>query len=283
MDLLKRARRVGVPIVTYATSDPAASIHAISVALSDCVLIAWDIAGGLTAPPTQHAIEALEIIGMVADKMGADDPSECRNLPQVIAMMEQMPTATALVIHNAHWVQELPGLVEYHYPLLGDAGSVQKLEHEARTLGVIAAGRPTPWGTALFEGTTPSGLGEFLPAPAPGVFAHEDFTLLAPGPLMPKHRQILDRLTTKELGGLVPRYRVTPQAILDALQVGEPAETMSSLLQETSQNPLPEGILHLLEDTIRQSQNIRLRAVGKGQSSRSKLRRLPKSSLPTPR
>jgi len=164
---------------------------------------------------------------------------------------------------NAHWVQELPGLVEYHYPLLGDAGSVQKLEHEARTLGVIAAGRPTPWGTALFEGTTPSGLEEFLPAPAPGVFAHEDFTLLAPGPLMPKHRQILDRLTTKELGGLVPRYRVTPQAILDALQVGEPAETMSTLLQETSQNPLPEGILHLLEDTIRQSQNIRLRAVGK--------------------
>jgi hypothetical protein len=164
---------------------------------------------------------------------------------------------------NAHWVQGLPGLVEYHYPLLGDAGSVQKLEPEARTLGVIAAGRPTPWGTAVFKGTTPSGLEEFLPAPAPGVFAHEDFTLLAPGPLMPEHRQILDRLTTKELGGLVPRYRVTPQAILDALQVGEPAETMSSLLQETSQNPLPEGILHLLEDTIRQSQNIRLRAVGK--------------------
>jgi hypothetical protein len=171
-------------------------------------------------------------------------------------LVGQLPTV--------HWAQELPGLVDYHYPLLGAAESPDSWEHEARILGVIAAGRPTPWGTALFTGTHDAeGLVEFLPTPVSGVFAHEDFTLLAPGPLLPEHRQILDRLTTKELGGLVPRYRVTPQAVLEALQAGQPAETMSSLLQQTSQNPLPEGIVHLVEDTIRQSLNIRLRAVGK--------------------
>lgn len=112
MDTLKRARRVGVPIVTYATSDPAASIHAIANVLNDCVMIAWDIAGGLTAPPTQHSVEATDVIKNIAAVMGADEPSECRNLPAVIGAMEQMPTATVLVVHNAQWALREPHVVQ---------------------------------------------------------------------------------------------------------------------------------------------------------------------------
>ena len=172
--------------------------------------------------------------------------------------------ALALTFPQANWVGDLPALVSYHYPLLGPLGDMTRWVEHAELLGLISKGTPTAWGHALMHAKDTSFLREHLPPSVPGVYAHEDFTLLAPGPLSQEHRSILDRLTHKELGGLVPRYRVTTAALLEALQAGEDPAGIARLLQQTSQNPLPEGMLQLIEDTIRQSENIRLRAAGKG-------------------
>jgi len=165
---------------------------------------------------------------------------------------------------HAHWGAELPDLITYHYPLLEERGEITAWYAQAMALGVILEGTPTLWGQALWEGKPLTELSKYLPTPVAGVYANEDFTLLAPGPLAPEHRRILDRLSTKELGGLVPRYRVTSAALLDALQAGEDPQGIAAALQKTSQNPLPQGMVQLIEDTIRHSENIRLHAAGKG-------------------
>jgi hypothetical protein len=130
-------------------------------------------------------------------------------------------------------------------------------------LGIVASGCPTPWGQALFTGATPD-LGRYLPSAVPGVYATEDFTLLAPGPLTLAHRLILDRIAHRELGGLVPRYRLTSRSVLRALHGGIVAEEIVPLLQSASQTPLPSGMVHLITDTCRLAGDIELSSTRNG-------------------
>ena len=182
----------------------------------------------------------------------------------------------------ANWSGELEALVEHHYPLLQGLGDLTEWRAQASALGVILEGTPTPWGLALWDGAASVELAQYLPSPVAGVYANEDFTLLAPGPLTPQHRRTLDRLTTKELGGLVPRYRLTSSALLEALQAGEEPEGIAAALQETSQNPLPAGMVQLIQDTIRHSENIRLHAAGKGTIVRVKTPQLAQELVADP-
>ncbi len=69
-----------------------------------------------------------------------------------------------------------------------------------------------------------------------GRFAHDDYTLLATGPLEPGQRSQLSRIATRELGGLVPRYRLTASSVLSALQDGLNPEEIPGLLSEVCLN-----------------------------------------------
>jgi hypothetical protein len=159
---------------------------------------------------------------------------------------------------EANWDTDLPGLVSYSYPLLDATDVLNQARHHSATLGVTARGWPTPWGSSLWSAGSPMSLGASLPAPVAGVYATEDFTLLAPGPLALEHRLILDRIAHRELGGLIPRYRLTTRSVLRALHQGiNPADVLD-LLQRTSQTPLPDGMVHLIEDTCRLAGNIEL-------------------------
>jgi len=164
---------------------------------------------------------------------------------------------------EAHWDKDLPALTSYVYPRLQAEELLGLARARASMLGIIASGCPTPWGQALFTGATPD-LGRYLPSAVPGVYATEDFTLLAPGPLTLEHRLILDRIAHRELGGLVPRYRLTSRSVLRALHGGIPAEEIVPLLQSASQTPLPSGMVHLITDTCRLAGDIELSSTRNG-------------------
>lgn len=165
---------------------------------------------------------------------------------------------------DAHWDHDIHGLINFFYPRLQADEVLSQAKARASILGVIAAGCPTPWGKALFVPGAEPGLGRYLPSSVPGVYATEDFTLLAPGPLSLEHRLILDRIAHRELGGLVPRYRLTSRSVLRALHGGIAADEIVPLLQSASQTPLPSGMVHLINDTCRLAGDIELSSTRNG-------------------
>ena len=175
------------------------------------------------------------------------------------------PDVTSLVIDNptATWTTGLPTLLDYHYPL-GDHSGLPEILAQAEVLGLHVHGVTTPFGVAIATSTSESHLSALFPEHVPGVYATEDFTMLAPGPLQQDHRAVLGRLADKELGGLVPRFRITSASLIRALHRGEKAEGIVEALRGVCQNPLPEGIVHLVEDTIRQTKAITITSLPTG-------------------
>jgi len=164
----------------------------------------------------------------------------------------------------ADWSRELPALVTHSYPLLDATETLERIIAHAHLLGVVAQGYPTPWGESLWSGNGERGLKAYLPTPVPGVYATEDFTLLAPGPLSIEHRLILDTIAHRELGGLIPRYRLTARSVLRALHNGVEPERILPMLASASQTPLPDGMVHLIEDTCRLAGDIELHRTRNG-------------------
>lgn len=165
---------------------------------------------------------------------------------------------------GAHWASDLPALVEHSYPLLDARDTLERVTAQAQSLGVIANGCPTPWGESLWSPRDALGLDPHLPVPVPGVYATEDFTLLAPGPLSLEHRLILDTIAHRELGGLIPRYRLTARSVLRALHNGVDPKKIGAMVASTSQTPLPDGMVHLIEDTCRLAGDIELHRTRNG-------------------
>ena len=162
------------------------------------------------------------------------------------------------------WSDDLEPLVGYHYPLLKQPELVASVIEQATLLGVVCQNMVTPWGRHLVEPRDFIGLGEHFVEPVEGVYASEDFTLVASGPLRLDHRLILDSLAHRELGGLVPRYRVTSRSLVRALQAGVTPDEIVPTLQGCALTALPSGMVHLIEDTCRKAGEISLQASRNG-------------------
>lgn len=165
---------------------------------------------------------------------------------------------------KSNWVTDLPALVASSYPLLDADEALAGATTQATFLGVLAGGCPTPWGASLWTDTDSLGLDDCLPDAVPGVYATEDFSLLAPGPLSLEHRLILDTVAHRELGGLIPRYRLTARSVLRALHNGVDPVTIVPMVTTVSQTPLPDGMVHLIEDTCRLAGDIELHRTRNG-------------------
>ena len=162
------------------------------------------------------------------------------------------------------WTADLPILVRHHYPLVNQAEVLSAVVEQATLLGVLCQDVATPWGRHVIESRDSIGLAEHFVEPVEGVYASEDFTLVASGPLRLDHRVFLDSLAHRELGGLVPRYRVTSRSILRALQAGVAPNDIVPTLQECALTSLPNGIVSLIEDTCRKAGEISLQASRNG-------------------
>ena len=167
-------------------------------------------------------------------------------------------TGTLQDVPGVSWPDGLDAYAGYAYPM-ADREALTALTTQAQALGFLAPEVATPWALALAQGQdATASLAAALPPSVSGVYAHEDLTLLAPGPLGKDHRVTLSRLALRELGGLVPRFRLTAASVLQALNRGYPPETVLDDLRHASANPLPQAMVALVEDTLRRASDITL-------------------------
>ena len=157
-----------------------------------------------------------------------------------------------------NWLTELPALVDYHYPLLHQSERLSALQAQATLLGIIHQGCITPWGLELSAPTGSRGLEELFVECAPGVYATEDFSLVASGPLRLDHRVGLDAIAHRELGGLVPRYRVTVRSLVRALQAGATQAGIVATLEDCCITDVPDPLTQLVKDTCTKAGEITL-------------------------
>ena len=161
---------------------------------------------------------------------------------------------TVLEFPDNNWLENLEPLVAFGYPLAVAQPELQEWIVDATSLGVIYEGVPTAWARDFWAGKAPqSSLGASLPEVTPGVYVNEDFTLLASGPLSGTHRSSLDLVAQLELGGLIPRYRLTAASLLQGLQEGVAAAAILPLLKQVAINPLPESVVALIKDVCRKA------------------------------
>jgi len=172
--------------------------------------------------------------------------------------------ATTMEAHpDMSWDSTLLDHVRYHYPLVDPDSPIQSLSADAEVLGMIRQSIPTPWAQALWRGEdVASAFAASSPAYAPGVFAHDDYTLLATGPLTPSQRSVLASITARELGGLVPRYRMTSSSVLNALQDGVSPESVPDMLREVCVNDVPASMVALAEDVARRALDLEVHSHG---------------------
>ena len=166
---------------------------------------------------------------------------------------------TTVASPQVDWNSMGESTARYHYPC-ADISAASVLILQAHALGLLEEGRATPWALALAAGENASVLLEkSLPDTTPGVFAHEDLTFLATGPLGTAHRSTLNAVAHRDLGGLVPRYRLTQASLLGALHQGYAADSMVEDVRSVCANPLPHAMVSLIEDTIRRAHDIIVR------------------------
>ena len=161
------------------------------------------------------------------------------------------------------WDATLVSHLSYYYPLVDAEPIVAEVLSDAQMVGVLHGALPTPWGLALWgSGDVATAFRSSIPPYAPGVFAHDDYTLLASGPLQPHHRRVLADITARELGGLVPRYRITAASVLNALQDGIAPASIPTLLAEVCVNEVPESMVALAEDVARRALDLEVHPHG---------------------
>ena len=159
-----------------------------------------------------------------------------------------------------HWDTQGEAQASYCYPL-AQLEEIGRIRESAHALGLLEEGQATAWTRVIDDGDAAAKLflGS-LPPVTTGVFAGEDLTLLATGPLGKGHRSSLNKIAQRDLGGLVPRYRLNQASLLRALHQGYPAENLVKDVNDACANPLPHAMESMITDTIRRAQDIILRS-----------------------
>lgn len=198
----------------------------------------------------------------------------------------QVPVWLSRATHDIpgiSWDSALLDYLDYHFPLATPTAVLETLTTEAQVMGLLHESTPTPWGRALWSGDDVAvAVAEHFPPYAPGVFAHDDYTLLGTGPLPPTHRSILASIASRELGGLVPRYRLTSSSVLNALQDGVVATDMPGMLERVCVNTPPATMLALIDDVARRALDLEVLSHGESTVLRTRNEGLSQELLSDP-
>jgi Helicase conserved C-terminal domain/WYL domain len=150
---------------------------------------------------------------------------------------------------------------------------------EAELLGVTGAGALSSAGRALAAAPPgPSGdeservaawadavadaLDPLLPQPVDHVLLQADLTAVAPGPLVPSLARALAMTADVESTGGATVYRFTPASVRRALDAGQTADDLHTLLATHSRTPVPQPLTYLVDDLARRHGRIRVGTAG---------------------
>ncbi|MDA7565864.1 helicase-associated domain-containing protein [Pontimonas sp.] len=173
-------------------------------------------------------------------------------------------TGTLIAAPGVSWNEQGHTAITHFFPLARPE-TLESLTSSAHLLGLLEQGRALEWTAPSAAGVDASRLWETaLPPTSPGVFAHDDLTFLATGPVSKDHRRTLNSVAHRDLGGLVPRYRLSAASVLRALHEGHPADSLLGSVSGACANPLPHTMAALIDDTLRRANEVSLKTEGTG-------------------
>ncbi|WP_420121731.1 helicase C-terminal domain-containing protein [Nakamurella sp.] len=135
---------------------------------------------------------------------------------------------------------------------------------EATALGVVAFGGLSSAGRALLADPAAAreaaraALTAALPAPVDTVMVQADLTVVAPGRLVPELAARLAQAADLESSGSASVYRVTPQSVRRALDLGVSTAELHALFREHSMTGVPQALEYLIDDVGRRYGSLRL-------------------------
>ncbi len=174
----------------------------------------------------------------------------------VLDLMAEIPVGRSLD------VESLRAVLDDRHPRRQGALRDQALEAtivEGTALGIIAAGSLTTAGRALLGAGDPiAAITSWLPAEIDHVLLQGDMTMIAPGPLTASLSRQLRVLADIESRGHATAYRITPDSIRRALDIGWDSEGIQELLTAASATQLPQSLVYLIDDTARRHGAVRV-------------------------
>lgn len=131
---------------------------------------------------------------------------------------------------------------------------------EATALGVVAFGGLSSAGRALLAdpATARDALAATLPPPVDRVMVQADLTVVAPGRLVPDLAARLAQAADLESSGSASVYRVTPQSVRRALDLGVTTAELQGLFRDHSMTGVPQALEYLIDDVGRRYGTLRL-------------------------
>lgn len=136
---------------------------------------------------------------------------------------------------------------------------------EATALGVVAFGALSTAGRALLSSPAEAApdaaraaLAAALPAPVDRIMVQADLTVVAPGRLVPELAHRLGQVADLESSGAASVYRVTPQSVRRALDLGVTTAEVQELFRSHSMTGVPQALEYLIDDVGRRYGTLRL-------------------------
>lgn len=131
---------------------------------------------------------------------------------------------------------------------------------EATALGIVAHGALTTAGRALLHDNpteAQAALRKALPDPVDHVVVQADLTVIAPGPLIPELRRVIELAADIESAGAATVYRISEDSVRRALDTGLMAAELHQLFATGSRTPVPQALTYLIDDVARRHGRLR--------------------------
>ncbi|WP_283139017.1 helicase-associated domain-containing protein [Rhizohabitans arisaemae] len=152
--------------------------------------------------------------------------------------------------------------ISWEHPRHRDPRRDQMIEftlREAEQLGVTGLGGLSGHGRALLaESDAAAVLAPLLPEPVEHVLLQADLTAVAPGPLTTELGRALALAADVESTGGATVYRFGEESVRRALDAGQSASDLLSMLEKHSSTPVPQPLRYLVEDVSRRHGQVRV-------------------------
>ena len=145
------------------------------------------------------------------------------------------------------------GLTSYGRELIEESLAAAQRDPDADPLGIVGSD-PGSRGVAALD--------KLLPAPVDHVLIQADLTVVVPGPPEPELAAELAIVAEHESAGGALVYRVTPERIRYALDLGHSAADLEKIFTRRSRTGVPQALTYLINDTARRHGGLRLGAAG---------------------
>ena len=129
---------------------------------------------------------------------------------------------------------------------------------EAELLGVTGRGALASYARALLDEQDPTPrLADVLPEPLDHILLQADLTAVAPGPLEADLAAAMGAVADVESAGGATVYRIRPESLRRALDVGWTTGELHQFFAQRSRTPVPQTLRYLIDDVARRHGGVR--------------------------